>query len=58
MDECKKEIVPEGLKRCTPYSVVFEEPEIPEKVFLKCHSHLEWEGEQWRVQTKDISLIL
>ncbi|XP_055954161.1 uncharacterized protein LOC129990861 [Argiope bruennichi] len=33
LEECKREIVPEGIKRCTPYSVVFEKPEIPEKIF-------------------------
>ncbi|GBM80008.1 hypothetical protein AVEN_203773-1 [Araneus ventricosus] len=33
LEECKRKIVPEGIKRCTPNSVVFEKPEIPEKIF-------------------------
>ncbi|XP_015930973.1 uncharacterized protein [Parasteatoda tepidariorum] len=33
LDECKREVVPEGIKRCTPYSILFEKPETPEKIF-------------------------
>ncbi|GIY63886.1 uncharacterized protein CDAR_261881 [Caerostris darwini] len=33
LDECKRETVPEGIKRCSPYSIVFEKPEVIEKIF-------------------------
>ncbi|XP_054715826.1 uncharacterized protein LOC129225267 [Uloborus diversus] len=33
LEECKAEVVPDGIKRCTPHSIVFESKEVPEKIF-------------------------
>ncbi|GFW15712.1 uncharacterized protein TNCV_3582101 [Trichonephila clavipes] len=33
LEECKREVVPDGIKRCTPYSILFESKEVPEKIF-------------------------
>ncbi|KAG8180445.1 hypothetical protein JTE90_022791 [Oedothorax gibbosus] len=34
LEECKIEIVPEGIKRCNPRTVIFESKEVPEKVIV------------------------